>query len=206
LDLAAEENALMFYGVKEGLGLSGRAAAATDAIREGVTTFVGMQKKFLDLINDQSQAAVEAIKEGKPYEGKNLSEVTREGLENFVKTQKKFLDLVMDVAEPAERKGGKEEPQRKVNILAKEGIEKFVEAQKKLLDLASKQIDEAVKTAQDVVESMPEPSTSLGEFARRGTENFINAQKSLLDVALKTFTPAPPHTPVVAHAGGRRRK
>src|ERR1022692_1693408 len=51
LDLAADENALMQTGVKEGLGLSGRPAAMTDAIRDGVHAFVAMQKKYLDMVN-----------------------------------------------------------------------------------------------------------------------------------------------------------
>src|ERR1022692_4443509 len=83
-NVVAAQNALMQTGVKEGLGLSGMPAAMTDAIREGVNAFVAMQKKFLDMVNQQSQAAVEAIKEGKPFEGKDLAEITRESVENFV--------------------------------------------------------------------------------------------------------------------------
>jgi hypothetical protein len=84
-----------------------------------------------------------------------------------------------------------------------------VEAQKKLLDVAAKQIEGAMKTAEEMMRPSPEPSTSVGEVARRGVENFITAQKSLLDVALKPFLPPPPHTHTTvhahAHAGGRRK-
>ena len=100
LDLAAEENALVLCGVKDGLGLSGTAAAMTDAVRDGVKAFVGMQKKFLDMVDEQTKAAVGALTEGKPYEGKSLAEVTRQGLENFISTQKKFLDLVTEATQP----------------------------------------------------------------------------------------------------------
>ena len=173
----------------------------TDAIREGVNAFVAMQKKFLDMVNHQSQAVVEAIKEGKPFEGKDLAEIAREGVENFVHTQKKFLDLVTDVTRPETNGKGhkalKPATRKKMTELAKEGMDKFVDSQKKLLDVATKQIEGAMKTAEEIVRPSPEPSTSLGDFARKGVENFINAQKSLLDVAMKPFMPPPvayPHT------------
>src|SRR5579871_2750531 len=112
LDLAASENALVQTGVKEGLGLSGVPAALTDAMRDGVNAFVAMQKKFLDMVDVQSRAAVDAIKEGKPFEGKDLADVAREGVENFVHTQKKFLDLVTEVTrtetDGKARKGAKD--------------------------------------------------------------------------------------------------
>jgi hypothetical protein len=211
LDLAAEENALMQTGVKEALNLSGRPAAMTDAISEGVNALVAMQKKYLDMVNHQSQAVVEAIKEGKPFEGKNLAEITRESVDNFVHTQKKFLDLVTDVTR-AEANGKAPKITKaarvKVTELAKEGMDKFVDSQKKLLDLATHEIEGAIKTAQEIVRPSPEPSTSLGEFARKGVENFVNAQKSLLDVAVKPFLPPPAHahthTPAHAHAGRKK--
>jgi hypothetical protein len=207
LDLAADENALFFWGVKDGLRLSGTAAAMTDAVTDGVKAFVRMQKRFLDLVDEQSQAAVEAIKEGKPYEGKSLAEVTRQGLENFIDTQKKFLDLVTEVARPQApakgRKGIAPTARRKVTDLAKEGVETFVDSQKKLLKLASRQIDEMFETAREIVRPSPEPSTTVGEFIRRGAENFINAQRSLLDVAMKPFLP-PPHAPIAAATAARR--
>ncbi|MGO4884537.1 MAG: hypothetical protein ACLP59_27515 [Bryobacteraceae bacterium] len=211
LDLAVGETTLVHTGVKEGLGLTGTPAAITDAMSEGVTVFVGMQKKFLDMVDKQSQAAIVALKEGKAYEGKNLAEIAQESVENFVHAQKKFLDLVTSVTHPeANGKGHKPmKPATRVKMteLAKEGMDKFVDSQKKLLDLAAHQIEGAMKTAGEIVTPSPEPSTSLGDFARRGIENFINAQKSLLDVAMKPFLPPPPHThtPAHAHAGSRRK-
>jgi hypothetical protein len=206
LDLAAEENGLMLQGVRDGLGLTGTPALMTDAIREGVDEFVGMQKKFLDMVDAQAQAAVGVITEGKPYEGKSMAEVTRQGLENFVHTQKKFLELVTDAANYG--KGGqkalKPMPHRKVSTTVQEGVDKFVDAQKKLLDVAAEQIEGAMKTTEEMMRPSPEPSTTVGEFARRGVENFISAQKSLLDVAMKPFMPPPPHTPAHAHTGRRK--
>jgi hypothetical protein len=208
LDLAAEENALLQTGVKEGLGLSGMPAAMTDAIREGVNAFVTMQKKYLDMVDLESKAAVEAIKEGKRFEGKDLAEITREGVENFVDTQKKFLDLVTEVTRPhTNGKSHKAAKPVKMTELAKEGMDKFVDSQKKLLDLATHEIEGAMKTVEEIVTPSPEPSTSLGDFARKGVENFINAQKSLLDVAMKPFLPPPvhhTHTPAHAHAGRKK--
>jgi hypothetical protein len=208
LDLVAGQNALVQSGVKDGLGLTGLPAALTDAFREGVNSFVDMQKKFLDMANSQSQAAVTALKEGKTFEGKNLGEVAREGVENFVHTQKKFLDLVTELTQPETHgKGRKTGKPVKLTELAKEGMDQFVDSQKKLLDLATSQIEGAMKTAEAIARPSPEPSTSLGDFARRGIENFINAQKSLLDVAMKPFMPPPPthtHTPAHAHAGRKK--
>jgi len=210
LDLAAEENTLLQSGVKEGLGLSGTPAAMTDAIRDGVNALVAMHKKFLDMVDKESKAVVEAIKEGKRFEGKNLVEITREGVENFVETQKKFLDLFVDVTRPHHNgKGQKGEKPVKMTELAKEGMDKFVESQKKLLDLATTEVEEAMKTVEELARPSVEPSTSLGDFARKGIENFINAQKSLLDVATKPFLPPPApvhtHTPAPVHAGARKK-
>jgi hypothetical protein len=210
LDLVTEENTLFQAGLKEGLGLTGVTAAVTDAMRDGVTAFAGMQKKFLDIAARQTTAAVEAIKEGKTFDGKNLAEVARESVENFVHTQKKILDLVAEVAQPRAngngRKALKPADRRKVVQLVKAGMDAFVASQKQLLDLATKQIESTMKTAGEMVRPSPEPSTSAGEVARRGVENFINAQKSLLDVAIKPFMPPPArtHTPVHAHAGRRK--
>jgi len=208
LDLAADENALLMQGVKDGLGLSGAPAAITDAVRDGVKQLVTMQKKYLTMVDEQSKAALEALKEGKPFEGKSLAEFTREGVENFVHTQKKFLDLVVEVTQPktnGKLRKIKASERRKITELAKEGMDRFVDSQKDLLDLAARQIEGVVKTTSEIVRPSPEPSTTLGEFARRGIENFINAQKALLDVALKPFLPPPVHTPAHAHAGRGKR-
>jgi hypothetical protein len=202
LDLAAEENALFLQSVRDGLNLSGTPAILTDTMREGVQEFVDMQKKFLKLVEDQSMAAVEALKEGKPYEGKKLGEVTREGLENFVHTQKRFLDLV---AEAAGYNGRTHKfARRKVSAMAKEGVDKFVEAQKDLLDVAARQIEATMKAAGEIMQPPVEPSTSLTDIARRSMDNFIHAQKSLLDVVTKPFLGPPmAHAHAHAHAGGR---
>jgi len=210
LDLVAEENALFQAGLKDGIGLTGMPAAATDAMREGVNTLVGMQKKFLDLAAHQTKAAKDAITEGKPFEGKDLAEVARESVDIFVQTQKKFLDLVTEVthleANGKGRKALKPAERRKMAQLAKDGMDKFGESQRQLLDLATKQIESTIKSAQEMVRPSPEPSTSARDVARRGVENFINAQKSLLDVAIKPFMPPPPRTHTSAHAHAGRRK
>jgi len=203
LNLAVEQNGLLLQGVRDGLGLAGTPALMTDAIREGVAEFVGMQTRFLEMVDAQAQAAVGMITEGKPYEGKSFVEVTRQSLEGFIHTQKKFLELVTDAA-TGKHSVLKTAPRRKVTATMREGVDKFVEAQKKLLDLAAGQIEGAMKTAEGMLRPSAEPSTTLGEFARRSVANFINAQKSLLDVALKPFLPPPPHTPAHAHAGRRR--
>ena len=207
LDLVAEENGLVMQGVRDGLGLTGTPALMTDAIREGVDEFVGMQKKFLDLVDTQAKAAVGSITEGKPYEGKSMAEVTRQGLENFVHTQQKFLELVTEAAGAGKgsQKALKPAPHRKVSATVQESVDKFVDAQKKLLDVAAAQIEGAMKTAETMIRPSAEPSTTVGEVARRGFENFVNAQKSLLDVAMKPFLPPPTHTPATAHTGGRRK-
>jgi len=73
------------------------------------------------------------------------------------------------------------------------------------MDLAAKQVEGAMKTAQETIQTSPEPSTTVGDFARQGIENLVNAQKSLLDVAKKPFLPPPPpHTHPAARA--RRKK
>lgn len=206
LDLAAEENGLMLQGVRDGLGLTGVPALMTDAIREGVNEFVGMQKKFLDALDYQAKAAVSVVTEGKAYEGKPMADVAKESLESFIHTQQKFLDLVTEAASPeGPHKHLKSAPHKKVSVTMQESVDKFVEAQKGLLDVAAAQIEGAMKVATGMMPPSPEPSTTIGDLARKGFENFIHAQKSLLEVAFKPFQPPPAHTQAVAHAGRRKK-
>jgi len=66
LDLAVQQNAIVHQGVKDGLGLTGQAAAMADAVHGGVDAFVAMQKRFLDMAAEEGVTVVQSVMAGSP--------------------------------------------------------------------------------------------------------------------------------------------
>lgn len=197
LDLAVRENAAVHQGVKDGLGLTGTAAALADVLHGGVDAFVAMQRKFLELAAEQGDIVVQSVMAGTPLAAAApLAEKAQEGLRTFVQTQERFLDMVAQQvsAPPARNRGktGTPAQRKKLTEHARAGVDAFVAAGKQLMTLASAQI---AATAAAALPASAEPSTPLGEVARRGAVNLVNAQKALLDVAAKLFLPPPTPRP-----------
>ncbi len=88
LSLAQQEYELVTNGVKDRVGGSPAAAAATDFLRRSFDTFVEMQQDILKIANKQTHTWLTAVKAGKPYDSEGLVEAARESFDTFVHAQK----------------------------------------------------------------------------------------------------------------------
>jgi len=110
-----------------------------DAAREGMDTFVLTQKKFLDIISEESSRALSG-KAPEKVKKTELSKLAHEGVNAFVEAQKKLLDVAgqqMNVnLNVATRAAGLLNPARLIPManITGEGVRNFVEAEKALID------------------------------------------------------------------------
>lgn len=113
--------------------------------REGIASFIEVQKVFLDQVAEQVTIATEAGKETKTARRdrtKALTGLARDGVNKFIEAQKQIFDLAIEQVEtgmgPAHPKG--EPPRTSLAILARESVQNFTSAQRSLLDLALQQV------------------------------------------------------------------
>ncbi len=197
LDLAEGETALAADAVKEGLPLPAFAGTLAEVLRHRVDTFIGLQRRLLDMTTEQTHEVAESFKAGKglrPVE--TMTEMARRGIESFVETEKKFLDLAAHEVTAATKAGPAPHKPAKDRVkvltdLAREGVEKYVDTQKKLMNLA---IDQLVPDGEHVVKHAEPthkgPRTPIAEITQKGVQNLVAAQKSLLDLAIKPIKAA----------------
>jgi len=190
LELGLKQNEILLNGVKERLGDWPPAEAVTDLLRRSVETFIEMQQEYLKIAGKQTHTWVEAAKNGKLYDSKQLVEVAREAMENFVKAQKHFMDVIAD--ETAKATGGKHTNGAKkikkteLSQLARHATESFIDAQRKLVDVAGRQMNANVKTAGKTLDLLqPLPFLPLAEMAREGVKSYVDAQKELINAVAK---------------------
>ena len=96
LELGKQQNELLMTTVKERVGDCPRRKAAVDLLRRSVDTFIHMQDEFLKIVGKQTHAWVNSVKEGKPYQPKQLMDLSRDSMDNFVKAQKQYLDVIVE--------------------------------------------------------------------------------------------------------------
>ena len=210
LDLAAGESAVMADALKEVLQLRPSVAALVDIVPRSVGTLVEMHKALLDAIAENTQEAVDAYTEDKPFINiPGAAKAARDGIERFVKTQKTLLDQVSEQISLATEASKDAKPKKAqahaVIELAKDGVEKFIDAQKQILEL----VVERAEAEETHARIKPAPSTSLAELTRKSVQNFTTAQKSLLDLAIKPIAApaeAPKHRPVARKKPAARKK
>lgn len=134
LNLAQQENDIIFNGVKERVGGFLPAVAATDLVRRGLDTLIGMQQELLTTTSKQALRMLEPEKGAKGSRSAQLVEFAREGVETFTRAQKKFLDVVAQETAKATRgkheHDGKTAKKTELTQLAREAGNAFVEAQK----------------------------------------------------------------------------
>jgi hypothetical protein len=194
LNLAQQECELVTSGVKERVGGSPAAAAATDLVRRGFDTFVEMQQDFLRIASKQTHNWLAAVKAGKPYDGEGVIEIARESFDMFVRSQKKFLDVIAEEATKATSgKNGAAKKTKEITALAREATETFIDAQKKLMDVAGRQVNASVKaTGRTLNMIAPNTFTQLPDFTREGVKNLVDAEKALIDTVIKRRTQRKP--------------
>ncbi len=187
LHFARQQNQIALQGVRERVDASPIASALTDIVRRSVDTFIELQEKDFTLAARQTEAWLESIRTGEPYEGKALPEMAQEALENFVEAQKTYLDVIAEETviaadRPANYK--RMEP-TEMSELAERATHNFVDAQKKLLDVAAKMVVLNLKTVKTAVETMPSmPRINLKRLTRDTIVSFVGAQKALIDAMI----------------------
>ena len=194
LDLAKQENDILFNGVKERVGNFVPGIAMTDMVRRSVDTLIGMQHELLTATARQTMEWVESEKAGKDHRSARLMELAREAVETFTRAQQKFLEVVEQESLKATR--GKvthhEETAKKTEIaaLAREAANAFIEAQKKLLDVMSQQVsvnlDVSTKSLAMMSPARLVPTATLTE---EGVKDFFKAETDLIGSLIKPRKP-----------------
>ncbi len=190
LNLAQQENDIIMNGVKERTAGSTRAVAMTDLVRRGLDTFIKMQQDFLKATSKQALHWLEAVKDGKGYQGAHLVDFAREGVETFVNAQKKFLDVIAQ--ETAKVTSGKRDQKAKtvrkteLSKLAHEATSSLIEAQRRLLDVAGQQMNVNLKAATRTMELVsPSRLLPMADFTGEGVKSLVDAENALIESVIK---------------------
>jgi len=142
LALATKQTDTWIERAKGGERLS--AGDLTDLARESMETFVRSQKKFLDVIAEETAHATGAPDGRHPGRKTEVTELARQAAEAFIDAQKKLLDVATDQA-AANIKTARHAfavlnplPAISLTDLTRQTVEGFVAAQKAVLDLMAK--------------------------------------------------------------------
>ncbi len=200
LDLAQQENDILFNGVKERIGSFVPGVAMTDMVRRSVETLIGMQQELLTNTSRQTLQWIESEKSGKDDRSAQLVHAAREAVETFTRAEQKFLEVVAQ--ESAKATSGKhlhdDKPAKKTKlaVLAREAANAFVEAQKKLLDVMGQQMNVNLDLSTRSMEMMsPSRLLPMASLTEEGVKNFFNNETALIGSLIN------PHKPkVVARA------
>jgi hypothetical protein len=191
LDLAAQENALLFGMVREHLG---KAPLRPDTMLagmadKGVKNFTTAGKILLDLAAGETALVVDGVKDGLrlPLVAGAAADVLRHRMDTLIGLQKRLLDAAAEethaVAESYQQGHGVVAG-AKVAELARRGIEAFVESEKKFLDLASHEVTAATNGGKPSAKPR-ERMEVLTKLARESAEKYMDAQKRLLELAIE---------------------
>lgn len=142
---------------EEGKGLTGGASIG-ELARRAMEGFVETEKKFLDLVSEEVDAAVEGAPARKPARDRSkvLTQLAREGVEKYIDAQKELLELAIqrfgangkgsrERAEAA--RAAKEELRTSFAELTRKSVKNFVNAEKSLLEVAVKPPKRTVRPA-----------------------------------------------------------
>lgn len=164
--------------------------------RQGVESFVTIQKILLDLTAQQNALAIGVVRERLSMPdmnpGPSIARFAEQSVSNITAAEKILLDLVG--GESGVIADGVKEGFRlpaaagAVADLVRQGVDTLIDRQKRLLDVAKEQTHK-------VVESYTEgkglrAGVNLAELARQGLEGFVAAQKKFLDLAAEQVTAA----------------
>jgi hypothetical protein len=113
--------------------------------REGLETFVKAQKRFLDVIVDETAKATGAKKgETRKVKKAEIAELARNATESFIEAQKKLVDLAGKQMNANVKTAGKTFellrpfPFLPLAELTREGVKSYVDAQRALMDVVVK--------------------------------------------------------------------
>jgi hypothetical protein len=103
-------------------------------------TFVHAQKKFLDVIAEQTSKATRDTEHGRKLKQTELSELAKEATNAFIDVQKKLIDVAGRQVDASVRAVGKTAnmiapfPFLPIPDMTREGVKSFVTAEKALID------------------------------------------------------------------------
>ncbi|HXJ90312.1 MAG TPA: hypothetical protein VMS18_26105 [Candidatus Binatia bacterium] len=190
LNLAHEENEIIFNGVKERIAGFMPAVAMTDLVRRSLDTLIGMQQELLTTTSKQTLEWLQSEKSGTAKHASHLVSAAREGVETFTRAQKRFLEVVAQEAEKATT--GKKEHESKtfkkteLAHLAREAGNAFIEAQKRLLDVLGQQMNVNLDATTRAMEIMsPARLVPVANRTGEGVRDFVNAETSLIGSLMK---------------------
>jgi len=190
LNLAQQENDIIFNGVKERTGGFAPAVAMTDLVRRSLDTLIGLQQDLLTTTNKQAMQLLESDKRGRAERTKQLVEFAREGVETFTRAQKKFLDVVAQ--ETVRATGGKGEhdgrtgKKTELTQLAREAGNAFIEAQKRLLDVMGQQMNVNLDVAGRTLEVIsPSRLLPMATHTTEGVKHFVEKETALIGSLVK---------------------
>jgi len=191
LDLAAQENALVFGMVRDQFGtpMVRPGPMLAGLADKGVKNFTTAGKILLDFAAGETALVVDGVKEGLrlPVPAGAAAEILRHRMETLVGMQKRLLDVAAEethaMAESYQEGEGLMAG-AKVAEMARRGIEAFVESEKKFLDLASHEVGSAANGGKSNGKPR-ERMEVLTKMAREGADKYVDAQKRLLDLAIK---------------------
>jgi hypothetical protein len=209
LNLAQQENEIIMNGVKERVGGTAVGAAATDMLRRAINNYVDMQQEYLKITMKQAVNWLDAVKDGKGYDGSHMVELARQGMETFVHSQKKFLDIVMEETNKATSGKPRTDKMKKTEIskLAREGVNAFIDAQKKLLDVAGQQMNVNLKSATKTMTMLsPTRLLPMANLTGEGVRSFVEAEKALIDSVVKPRNGEKPRPKPRVKTAARRNK
>lgn len=124
-----------------------------DMAREAMENFAKAQKRFLDVVADESAKATSGKSNGhtskKPMQ---VSEIARQATDSLIEAQKRLVDVVgkqMNAGAQGASKAlsmVKPFPFLPLNELTREVVKSYVDAQKALMDVMVKPVNEVAKT------------------------------------------------------------
>lgn len=199
LNLAQQENDIIFNGVKERAGSFMPVVAMTDLVRRSLDTLIGLQQDLLTTTNKQALQLLESDKGGRRERTAQFVEFAREGVENFTRAQKKFLDgVAQETAKATSGKAehnGKHVKKTELTQLAREAGNAFIEAQKRLLNVMGQQMNVNLDVAGRTLGMMtPSRLIPMANFTKEGVKNFVDKETALIGSLVKPGKKAPSAT------------
>lgn len=157
LDGVAAQMQEVAASYEEGKGLTG-GASLSELARRAMEGFVETEKKFLDLVSEEVNAATAPGGARKPSRDRSkvLTQLAREGVEKYIDAQKELLELAIrqisangktsrERAEAA--RAAREELRTSFAELTRKSVKNFVNAEMSLLEMAVKPPKRPVKAA-----------------------------------------------------------
>lgn len=176
--------------------LSSSASRLAGWARQGIESFVTIQKILLDLTAQQNALAIGVVRERisvpRARPGDSIARIAEQSITNITAADKILLDLLggeSALIADSVKEGLRLRPAAgAVADLIRQGVDTIIDREKRLLEVANEQIHAVVKSYTEG--KGLGAGVSVADLARRGIEGFVEAQKKFLDMAAEQVTAA----------------